>query len=149
MQSYSFNYISNPHNFPHSCSTKLLTLMKWVWYPIVTHNADAELLTQCEQSYSHADTLNVKELLADADAKLLTQCECILTIVGSGDQIGSNGMKMWKIWQQCVSFCILFNVRFYFDGISMLFTQWKIVIITFYQFCCNVIFVDKIMIMTK
>ena len=34
MPSYSFNCVSNPFNFPHQCSTKLFTVMKWVWYLI-------------------------------------------------------------------------------------------------------------------
>ena len=34
MQSYSFKCISNPFNFSHQCTTKVLTLMKWIRYLI-------------------------------------------------------------------------------------------------------------------
>ena len=34
IQSYPFNCISNTFHFPCLCSTKLLTLMIWVWYTI-------------------------------------------------------------------------------------------------------------------
>ena len=34
MPSYLFNCVSNPFNFSHQSSTKLLALIKWVWYLI-------------------------------------------------------------------------------------------------------------------
>ena len=53
MPSYSFNCVSNPFNFPHQCSTKLFTVMKWVWYLIEWGtDADAKVLSQCEWTLS-------------------------------------------------------------------------------------------------
>ena len=74
MPSYSFNCLSNPFNFPHPCSTKLLILIKWVWYPIErgTLHLRLRVTRRCRRKVPRSMW---KELLEDADAKFLAQCE--------------------------------------------------------------------------